>query len=197
MRRSKPFIDDDPATRPDVEPLVLSWFPPAPTPGPKSIVDLPPDDWSMECKVDGIRVLVLPGGDVWTRHGSRITKYKGMHLVRKATDSLDTKIDAEWEFRGGIMVLHIFDLPDHPGTYDERVAEIPALIAAIGPLSSDGVSVQPIMRATGPFRDHYEAWKSAGHEGVVVKRRASLYSRMPREKMETRDWVKYRFSWGR
>lgn len=51
----------------------LGWFPPAPAPGPASIVDLPGDDWSMEPKVNGCRVLVSSEG-IYTRLGTPLTK---------------------------------------------------------------------------------------------------------------------------
>lgn len=171
----------------------LPWWPPAPTPGPIGIIDLPPDDFDMTCKINGMRIIALPSGDIYTRHGTPITRHKGVHLIRNATRGLPTTIDAEWCMQD--RVLFIFDLCDHPGIYDERIAEIPSIIQAVGALSDDGVSVQPIPRATGPFRDHYESWRAAGFEGCVVKRRSSLYSRMPRENMQTRDWLKFRYRW--
>lgn len=44
----------------------LTWFPPAPDEGAISILQLPPDDWVLEPKYDGIRVLWYEG-EAWTR----------------------------------------------------------------------------------------------------------------------------------
>lgn len=170
----------------------LSWFPPAPTPAPISILSLPPDDWSCESKQNGARTICLPTGEMFTRHGTPITKHKGVHLIRNATRGLPTTIDAEWCMQA--KVLFIFDLPDHSGIYDERIAEIPDVIRAVGALSDDGISVQIIPRATGPFRDHYESWRAAGFEGVVLKRRNALYQKQFREGREISTWLKRRFS---
>jgi hypothetical protein len=41
--------------------LTLPWFPPAPAAGPASILSLPPDDWVMQPKIDGIRVIIYRG----------------------------------------------------------------------------------------------------------------------------------------
>ena len=41
--------------------ITLPWFPPAPAAGPAGILTLPPDDWALEPKIDGIRVIWLDG----------------------------------------------------------------------------------------------------------------------------------------
>src|SRR5438093_1145021 len=41
-------LRDDLAQMPDA----LPWFPPAPAPGPASLLELPPDDWALEPKID-------------------------------------------------------------------------------------------------------------------------------------------------
>ena len=38
--------------------VTLPWFPPAPAPGPASILSLSPDDWVMQPKIDGMRVII-------------------------------------------------------------------------------------------------------------------------------------------
>lgn len=143
-----------------------------------------------------MRTICLPTGEIFTRHGTPITKHKGMHLIRNALRGLPMTIDAEWCMQQ--RCLFVFDLPDLDGViYDERIAEIPAVIRAVGALSDDGVSVQPIPRATGPFRDHYESWRVAGFEGVVVKRRNSYYQKCSRPDREIADWLKRRYSFDR
>ncbi|HYV39391.1 MAG TPA: hypothetical protein VE988_27125 [Gemmataceae bacterium] len=37
--------------------ITLPWYPPAPTPGPASVLQLPPEEWALEPKIDGIRFI--------------------------------------------------------------------------------------------------------------------------------------------
>jgi len=48
--------------------LTLPWFPPAPAAAPASCLDLSPDEWALEPKIDGIRVIWLEG-HAFSRHG--------------------------------------------------------------------------------------------------------------------------------
>ena len=56
--------------------MTLPWFPPAPAPGPASILSLPPDDWVMQPKIDGIRVIIY-GGEAFNRLGEPLSVNKG------------------------------------------------------------------------------------------------------------------------
>ena len=56
--------------------LTLPWFPPAPAAGPASLLELPPDDWALEPKIDGTRVIWLEGR-AFTRQGSLLGPTKG------------------------------------------------------------------------------------------------------------------------
>jgi ATP-dependent DNA ligase len=169
----------------------LGWFPPAPVAGPASLTHLPGDDWSMEPKVNGYRVLAGSSG-VWTRRGTPLTPGKGAAQVRAALAAWRWQAAAvvEGEYQPKAGKLWLFDLPDHGGSYDQRVA---ALAELVDRLAHPGVVAMP--RTTVDFRLFYEACRQAAFEGVVVKRRASRYAKCSRPDTLSRDWIKRRFSW--
>jgi ATP-dependent DNA ligase len=39
----------------------LPWYPPAPAAGASSVLQLPPDDWALEPKLNGMRVIWWQG----------------------------------------------------------------------------------------------------------------------------------------
>jgi ATP-dependent DNA ligase len=165
----------------------LPWFPPAPAPGPASLLQLPPDDWAMEPKVDGIRVIIV-AGETYTRQGTVLSPGKGAALLRKLVASVEETLDAEWVPGDG--ELYLFDLPDHPGSYDDRrramieieERRIPRLYL-VGSYTVNFPQTYEVLR-----RDNFA-------EGVVLKRRHSLYTKQARSNTETRDWLKRRFVW--
>ena len=59
----------------------LRWFPPAPASGPASILSLPPDDWVMQPKIDGIRVIIYRG-QPFNRLSEPLSASKGAVLLR-------------------------------------------------------------------------------------------------------------------
>ena len=61
--------------------MPLPWFPPAPAPGPASILSLPPDDWVMQPKIDGIRVIIY-GGQPFNRMGEPLSAGNGAATLR-------------------------------------------------------------------------------------------------------------------
>jgi hypothetical protein len=67
--------------------LTLPWFPPAPAPGPASILSLPPDDGVMQPKIDGIRVIVYRGYP-FTRLGQPLSNIKGAVWLRAMSPAL-------------------------------------------------------------------------------------------------------------
>ena len=171
----------------------LTWFPPAPIEGPRGIVDLPPDDWAMEAKINGCRVLVSSAG-VWTRQGTPLTKPKGAETIRQLTAAWPwdktAMIEGEWE--ASTARLWLFDLPHDPGTYDNRVGLLQSLIAAYR-----HPDIRPMPRTLGDFPKFYEQCRDNHYEGVVVKRRSSLYRKMSRPNCKFPDWIKRRFEWDR
>lgn len=170
----------------------LGFFIPAPRAAGLSILDLPQDDFCMETKRDGIRVVVLDG-QVWNRHGLLVTKPKGADRVLAACSTLPPGIALEGEWENKIGMLWAFDVPLHSGTYDERVADLIDLIPHLGP--KDGTNVGLIHRCVDcSFREFYNGLKeTGGSEGVVVKRRNKMYERCSRPGMESAWWMKRRF----
>jgi ATP-dependent DNA ligase len=166
---------------------MLPWFPPAPAPGPASLLVLPPDDWAMEPKVDGIRVIIV-AGEPFTRQGSPLSLGKGAALLRKLVAGIPETLDAEWVPGDG--EFYLFDLPDHPGSYDDRrraMIEIEERrIPRLHLMASYTCNFPNIYKIVN--RDNFA-------EGVVLKRRHSLYTKQARSNTETRDWLKRRFVW--
>jgi ATP-dependent DNA ligase len=169
----------------------LGWFPPAPVAGPARVTDLPGAAWSMEAKVNGYRVLAKAHG-VWTRQGTPLTKSKGLQrvvaLLARWPWQQAPVVEGEYEPRAG--QLWLFDLPDHAGSYQQRVQVLAQLLRR---LAQPGLVAMP--RTTVDFRCFYEQCRHAGWEGVVVKRRASRYAKCCRPDTLCRDWIKRRFSW--
>jgi hypothetical protein len=93
---------------------LLPWFPPAPAAGPASILSLPPDDWVMQPKIDGIRVIIYRG-EPFTRLGQPLTASKGAAQLRAMFKGLDETLDGEWVPKEG--KYYAFDLPDAPGEF--------------------------------------------------------------------------------
>src|SRR5262245_28828713 len=103
----------------------LPWYPPAPASGPASLLKLPPDDWALEPKLDGIRVIVL-GGRIFTRQGTLLHSSKGAAALAKIVAGIPWTLDGEWVMSTG--EFHLFDLPDADGDYDERRLQLCDLV---------------------------------------------------------------------
>jgi ATP-dependent DNA ligase len=149
---------------------------------------LPPDDWALEPKIDGIRVIWLEGRP-YTRQGSLLSASKGAERLRQLLSRIEHTLDGEWvpardEF-------YVFDLPDCPLNYDERRAELAKILRTMSI-----PHVYLIASYTGGRFPHvYESLKGHGAEGVVLKRRRSQYAKNIRPGVENRDWLKRRFGW--
>jgi ATP-dependent DNA ligase len=166
--------------------VTLPWFPPAPAPGPASILSLPPDDWVMQPKIDGIRVIIYRG-EPFTRLGEPLSQSKGTARLRSMFAGMNETLDGEWVLEGG--TYHAFDLPDHPGDLDDRFRALCRLaifkVPGVALLESYG----------GHFARIYGTLPRETTEGVVFKRRSSLYDKQRRASAEIRDWLKRRFVW--
>ena len=117
--------------------------------------------WMCQAKIDGCRAL-WDGVELRTRNGQRLDVPAKLHGITQ-------RVDGEY-LRG---VFYAFDLPDHPGTLDERWAALCAL----------GIQTIPA----------WVSWRDVtrnGWEGVVFKRRDSVYPRA--RKKTTPSWVKFR-----
>jgi ATP-dependent DNA ligase len=183
---------------------VLGWYPPAPAPGPISILRLAPDDWSLCAKMNGCRV-IIQAGRIFTRQGTPLTKPKGSERLAAllSCDLPANAITLEGEWCDSIGRLYLFDLPGHPGTYDQRRAELGNIVRLIAwePHITLMPAVCGLNACNHPanlemsFREAYRWWREQGAEGVVLKRRLSRYQKCQRPGTVIRDWLKYRFSW--
>jgi hypothetical protein len=106
----------------------LGWYPPAPCEGPPSIVGLPPDDWVMEAKLDGCRVVVW-NGRVYTRHGTLLSPAKGAAQVLDALRPLGNgvMVEGEWAAKEGTLTCLICRLIQAPTT------SATAILPCLGP----------------------------------------------------------------
>jgi ATP-dependent DNA ligase len=166
--------------------VTLPWFPPAPAAGPASILSLPPDDWVMQPKIDGIRVIIYRG-EPFNRLGQPLSDSKGAALLRGTFKGVAETLDGEWVPKDG--KYYAFDLPEAPGDFDDRFRALCKLAA----LKSPGVVL--VDSYGGHFARIYATLARDATEGVVFKRRSSAYAKQPRASAETRDWLKRRFAW--
>ncbi|MEO6235372.1 MAG: non-homologous end-joining DNA ligase [Vicinamibacterales bacterium] len=153
------------------------------------------DDWIYEVKFDGYRALLIKSGaevQIRSRNDKDLTaRYPGVaagaRLLRAASAVVDGEIvavDASGRpsfqalqhrdaHRSHIVVFYAFDLLHLDGRdltgcpLDERRARLPPVIAGSGVLLSDALE--------GSVPDITEAVRALGLEGVVAKRRDSVY----------------------
>lgn len=167
------------------------FYPPAPSPGPSTIIDYNPAEFCLQAKANGARCLVLWSGGhrvIFNRHGTELTAPKGHATVLAITSDLPVGVALDAEYIHAERQLYIFDLPLHPGILDERLADIPALLPRL-----PGATMIPM--AHGDFARHAADWRAAGAEGFILKKRSSLYRKCARPNTKVREWVKFRFSW--
>src|SRR5580765_273579 len=187
--------------------LTLPWYPPAPAAGPASLLHLPPDDWALEPKIDGVRVIWLEGHP-FTRHGSLLTSGKGGGRLAHILAKIPHTLDGEWV--AALDTFFTFDLPDCTLDYDGRRARLAEILnhASVTTDISTNADVAAFSLATtishvrlvashtaGHFPQVYACLKGHGAEGVVLKRRRTQYSTQIRPGVESRDWLKRRFAW--
>jgi ATP-dependent DNA ligase len=150
-------------------------------------LELPPDDWCLEPKINGVRVIVV-AGEVYTRTGRVLSQAKGAIRLRHVVAGVPEVLDGEWVLSSGCF--HLFDLPEAGGEYDERRHLIQDLVERVG-----RPTFLYVPSFENQFPQMYASLKAAQAEGVVLKRRKSLYTKQSREGVETRDWLKRRFIW--
>ena len=166
--------------------VTLPWFPPAPAAGPTGILSLPPDDWVMQPKIDGIRVIIYRG-EPYNRLGQRLSESKGAACLRRMFVDLDETLDGEWVPKEG--KYHAFDLPDQQCDFDHRAKDLSELTAFKIP------SLIIVGSYDAHFAQVYASLPREKNEGVVFKRRSSLYAKQRRASTPIRDWLKRRFAW--
>src|SRR5580765_40333 len=163
--------------------MTLPWYPPAPAAGPASILQLPPDDWALEPKIDGVRVIWLDGHP-FTRHGGLLTTGNGaerlIHILAKIPHTLDGEWVQAWE------TFFAFDLPECPVDYDGRRSALTeilsvaiddttnAVVAAFS-VATASAHVRLVISCIANFPEVYADLKGRGAEGVVLKRPRALY----------------------
>jgi len=124
--------------------------PPNPTEASKEILLLPPDDWRMELKLNGDRVVAI-------RQPS--DGLHAMDLRRVANETRHTILGS------------LVDMWDHPQ-----------------------IKLMPFVDTN--FPQVYEQWREVPEaEGVVVKRRNSVYVGGSRAAITVPTWVKRRYDW--
>jgi DNA ligase 1 len=150
--------------------------------------DVPLSDYWVSEKYDGVRAY-WDGRQLWTRHGHRIHApawftagwptqaldgelWAGRDRFTKASSTVakDTPDDNAWRQ----MRYMAFDLPAHPGTFDQRLPalarelsqhSVPWLLAVTHRKLADDIALQALLHDT----------VRAGGEGLVLHHCASLY----------------------
>lgn len=142
-----------------------------------------PTEWAAEPKLNGKRIVVFlePHRLVaWNRHGALV---RLPTPVRDALIGLGTTAVLDGELVG--RTLHVFDAPLKGGDYTER------RLALAGIVREDGPHLRLV--AEVPWTPTmYEDALAAGHEGLVFKRRSSLYVPGRHADDPTYDWLKLR-----
>jgi|SRR5580765_4237648 len=178
--------------------MTLPWYPPAPAAGPASILQLPPDDWALEPKIDGVRVIWL-AGHAFSRHGGLLTASKGAARLSQILAGIPHTLDGEWVPETNTYFA--FDFPDCPLEYDRRRETLAEILGAN--TCDDGLSMPTAFEhiylvaspIAGDFANAYRCFRGHGAEGIVIKRRKALYGNQLRPGIECRDWLKRRFQW--
>src|SRR5262245_14541344 len=186
--------------------LTLPWYPPAPAAGPASLLQLPPDDWALEPKIDGIRVIWMDGRP-FVRRGGLLSASKGASRLSMLLADIPHTLDGEWV--PAWDAFFIFDLPDCSLEYDGRRSELAEICNVVIGSASPQVGSAPTLAfntslsrvrvvasyTAGHFPQVYAGLQGHGAEGVVLKRRRAQYTKHNRTGVETRDWLKRRFVW--
>ena len=184
----------------------MTWYPPAPAAGPASLLLLPPDDWALEPKIDGIRVLWIQRRP-FTRQGTPLSPSKGAYRLSQILSQVKQTLDGEWLPACDEFV--VFDLPDCPLDYDaRRLVLVKVLLGAVNEMDVSRLEEATVQSLTtcvphvrlvasynANFPTVYAGLKRQDAEGIVLKRRKSLYAKQKRSGVESRDWLKRRFAW--
>lgn len=163
----------------------LGWYPPQPISGGIECLDLDPSEWVMESKLDGIRV-IWQRGKAYTRDGKPLSVQKGSKQVSEILKGITVTLDGEW--CGGIY--YVFDLPDSNLNLAKRRFDAWHLSEP---------NRRPLLNFVHQFGGHltFRHWfnygRALGWEGVVFKRKTSLYCKTS-SPQPCRDWIKVRYA---
>lgn len=133
------------------------------------------DLWVCQAKLNGRRA-VWDGTILWSRQGNPLES-RVVGALRGFASCLDGEFMNDSFFP--------FDLPDHPGSLDERWATLEWVVREID---------SPFIR-TCPLAPSWDAVVEHGWEGVVFKKRKSKYRKAMKDGVTTADWIKYRAEW--
>lgn len=131
--------------------------------------------WMCQAKLNGRRA-IWDGEVLWSRQGNRLTVKAASALTGFAT-SLDG------EFLND--TFYPFDIADSPLPLEERWKVLRWVVQEIA---------SPFVQLC-PLAGSWEDVANNGWEGVVFKKKASLYHKAMRDGVTTPDWVKYRAEW--
>jgi ATP-dependent DNA ligase len=157
----------------------------------------------MEMKKDGNRILIFrqPTGEleVWSRYLRLYPITSGRYQIEKMMGNLPKGSVIEGEWVPKEEVLYLFDTPvlNHldltQETCDFRRETVEEVVRTLS-----NKSVQSVPRApTQDYAATYQEWRATGDlEGVVLKRRDSVYSKSITEtQSKVTTWIKRRFLW--
>jgi DNA ligase 1 len=145
------------------------------------------DYWVSE-KYDGVRGF-WDGSQLLTRGGRRVAApawftagwpahpldgelWAGRGRFEAAQSAVGRDVPDDGAWRG--MRYMVFDLPGHPGPFDERLAALSALVAALGLPWVQAVPQHKVADAAA-LRALLKKTVKAGGEGLMLHRGASLY----------------------
>lgn len=170
-------------------------YPPAPAVAPLSFLSEATDEWQMEPKKNGDRIQ-YDGQTVYSRHGSALSAGRGVAQVKVFLGFLPQgyTVEGEWvRSQGTVWLFDLLEAETQP-VYRLPLIERQNLLAQLV-LRLDNPHIRMIPIALDGFASRYKEWANLGDEGVVFKRRASVYSGHPCRNIQTQDWLKRRFEW--
>jgi len=151
-------------------------------------------DWMCQAKINGKRG-IWDGHKLWSRSGELVTIEKARDVYAEL-EGCPTVFDGELLTSGtpglrtddGKALFLVFDLPDHPGTLDERVRDLTEIF-------STEFNTSRNVRMC-PMNVSWAEVEAFNWEGVVFKRRNSLYIKGRKGPgQEVPAWIKYRKEW--
>ena len=95
--------------------ITCPFYPPAPSPGPPTILNADPSEFCLQAKANGARCLVLwldGRRTIFNRHGSLLTAPKGRDVVLAITETLPNGVALDAEYVHAERRLYVFDLPE-------------------------------------------------------------------------------------
>lgn len=139
-------------------------------------------EWMCQAKINGQRA-IWHGGKMWSRQGNVLGAKA--QPVMSALGSVAAVLDGEFVMTQGKATYYVFDMPDSRLPLGERWPEVAELVRAI---DSDYIRLCPC-------EVRWEDVELNNWEGVVFKRRSSVYVKSMTSDKTTPNWIKYRAEW--